>query len=247
MHIIIFGGTTEGRILSHELSRIGAEVTVCVATEYGAEEQGNCKNIKVMTGRKGYSEITELINQYEICIDATHPYAVEISENLKQACNEKELVYLRLLRENSKKADGTSYVETAEEAKVLLQKTEGNILIATGVKELSYFRELDRDRLYPRILPTVDSILVCEKEKIPKRNIIAMQGPFSKDLNEALMKQFDIKYMVTKDGGNAGGFMEKIEAANEIGVKTIVIERPNENGKSYDEVLQLCQEMIKCR
>lgn len=79
----------------------------------------------------------------------------------------------------------------------------------TGAKELAAFAGLDAARLYPRVLPTVAGITACEGVGIPHRNIIAMQGPFTLELNLALMQQFHIRYLVTKDGGSAGGFAEK--------------------------------------
>lgn len=247
MRIVIFGGTTEGRMLSRTLAKKGAAVTVSVATTYGAEEQGDLKDITVLTGRKDMVEMKEILSENEFCVDATHPYAVEVTKNLKQACEETEIPYLRLLREESREVEGAVYVKTAAEAANFLQATKGNILLTTGTKELPAFHELERDRLYPRILPMTENLLVCEEEKIPRRNIIAMQGPFGQALNEALMEQFEIKYMVTKDGGKVGGFAEKILAAQRKGVEIIIIHRPMENGKTYEEMLRLCEEMMGCR
>ena len=51
MRLIVFGGTTEGRLLSCEMARLGAAVTVCVATEYGKEEQGEQPGVEVRAGR----------------------------------------------------------------------------------------------------------------------------------------------------------------------------------------------------
>lgn len=74
-----------------------------------------------------------------------------------------------------------------------------------------------------------------------------MQGPFGQELNEALMGQFNINYMVTKDGGKVGGFSEKIEAAKNKGVQVVIIRRPEEDGKSYEEMIEVCEEMMRCR
>lgn len=234
-------------MLSRALAEKGTAVTVCVATTYGAKEQGDAENIQVLTGRKEISEMKEIISEHEICIDATHPYAVEVTKNLKQACDKTGVPYLRLLREESSVVEGAVYVETAEQAAAFLEKTKGNIFLTTGTKELPAFHEIERDRLFPRVLPMTENLLVCEAEEIPRRNIIAMQGPFGQALNEALMEQFEIKYMVTKDGGKAGGFAEKILAAQKMGVEIIIIRRPVENGKTYEEMIALCEEMMGCR
>ena len=247
MQILIFGGTTEGRNLSHQLAKKGAQVTVCVATAYGTEEQGESANIAVLEGRKDISQMQELLKKQELCIDATHPYAVEVTKNIKIACENTGIPYLRLLRKESDAAARAVYVSSAAEAAAFLQETEGNILLTTGTKELSAFAFLERGRLYPRILPMAENLAVCERENVPKRNIIAMQGPFGQELNEALMGQFDIRYMVTKDGGKVGGFSEKIEAAKNRGVQTVIIRRPEEEGKSYAEIMEICEEMMRCK
>ena len=75
-----------------------------------------------------------------------------------------------------------------------------------------------------------------------------MQGPFGKELNIALMHQFAIRWLVTKDGGNPGGFAEKLEAARVCGVRSIVIRRPADQGESYEAILDFCKEWITpCR
>ena len=247
MQILIFGGTTEGRNLSHQLAANGAKVTVCVATAYGTEEQGEFANITVLEGRRDSSQMEELLQKQELCIDATHPYAVEVTKNIKTACENAGIPYLRLLRKESDAVAGAVTVSSAAEAAAFLQETEGNILLTTGTKELPAFASLERERLYPRILPMAENLAVCEMENIPKRNIIAMQGPFGQELNEALMGQFDIRYMVTKDGGKVGGFSEKIEAAKNRGVQAVIIRRPEEEGNSYAEIMEMCEERMRCR
>lgn len=247
MQILIFGGTTEGRKLSHALAEKGMAVTVCVATAYGTEEQGQEKNITVLEGRKDFSEMKKLLRTHTLCVDATHPYAVEVTKNIQLACAEENIPYLRLLRQESAAVAGAVYVNSAAEAATFLEQTEGNILLTTGSKELSAFAALERERLYPRILPAAENLVLCEKEEIPKRNIIAMQGPFGQALNEALMEQFKIRYMVTKDGGAVGGFPEKTEAAKNRGVQMVIIRRPLEEGKMYTEIVQICEEMMGCR
>ena len=71
-----------------------------------------------------------------------------------------------------------------------------------------------------------------------------MQGPFTKELNAALLHQFHIDYMVTKDGGAAGGFAEKAEAAARCGVQRIVLRRPDDAGETADTILQRCRELL---
>ena len=245
MRIVIFSGTTEGRLLSHLLAEKGAAVTVCVATEYGCEEQGEAPGVTILTGRKTVEEMAELLQGRDLCVDATHPYAVEVTKSVRRACSEAEVPYRRLLRDRSADTDAL-VVDSAEAAAELLADREGNILLATGMKELPAFAGISPARLYPRVLPTGDSIAACERAGIPHRNVIAMQGPFSRELNEALIRQFHIVYLVTKDGGKAGGFQEKVQAAENTGIELVLIRRPEETGESFDEVVKSCEEMMKC-
>ena len=94
------------------------------------------------------------------------------------------------------------------------------------------------------MLPTVAGITACEGAGIPHRNIIAMQGPFTLELNLALMQQFHIRYLVTKDGGSAGGFAEKAQAAAQSEATLVVLRRPEECGETAEEILQRCGELL---
>ena len=245
MRIMIFSGTTEGRLLSRLLAEKGAAVTVCVATEYGCEEQGEASGITVLTGRKTVEEMAAALRGQDLCVDATHPYAVAVTENIRHACGLADVPCRRLLR-GASEAGGVTVVGSAAEAAKLLTDSGGNVLLTTGSKELGAFSPLAPERLYPRVLPTHESLSACEALGIPHHNILAMQGPFSQALNEALIRQFHITDLVTKDGGRAGGFEEKLRAAEATGVRMILIRRPEETGESFDEIVRTCEEMMKC-
>lgn len=245
MKTLIFGGTTEGRTLSEALLARGDEVTVCVASEYGREEQEQVAGVTVLTGRKDHAAMCALLPAFDRCVDATHPYAVEASKTIRSAAEETGVPCVRIRRELSTAGtdgdtsrDGITYYASAEELAEALKKTEGNILLATGAKELPAFRELPPERLCPRVLPSVENLEACEALGIPKRNIIAMQGPFTKELNEAILHQKDIAFFVTKDGGSPGGFPEKAEAAQSAGVPLLVLLPPEEDGMTVNEYLE---------
>ncbi len=59
------------------------------------------------------------------------------------------------------------------------------------------------------------------------RNILAIQGPFSKEMNKVMIKDYNIQFLVTKASGRAGGFKEKIDAALESDIKVLVLRRPD--------------------
>ena len=245
MKAVVFSGTTEGRRFSKKLAALGAEVTVCVATPLGAEEQGEMAGITVHAGRLGPDAMAALLTGADLCVDATHPYAVDVTRNIRAAAAQAGVEYRRLLRARSPLPEDCVVFGTAAQAAEYLAGTKENILLATGAKELAAFAPLDPARLYPRVLPTPEGIAACEAAGIPHRNIIAMQGPFSCQLNKALIEQFHIRYLVTKDGGAAGGFAEKVQAAAETGVQLVVLRRPEEVGETEAGLFTHCQEILK--
>lgn len=245
---LIFGGTSEGRTLAECLVLAGNKVDICVATQYGEEVLTAHPHMTVHQGRLGIEEMENLIlsGQWEEIIDATHPYAVEVSENIRNAAKHTGREILRLLRTggNKKEDEDLIYVNSLEEATEVLNKTEGNILLTTGSKELSKYVALIEDisRIYARILSDGAMVDKCREMGLLGKQIICMQGPFSTELNAAMMKQYQIKYVVTKDTASAGGFPEKIEGAKLAGAKVLVVSRPTvETGYSLEELLERFQ------
>ena len=131
---------------------------------------------------------------------------------------------------NMDAAANAVYVKDADSAASFLRDTAGNILLTTGSKELPSFTEQEelRGRLIARVLPLPGPLQICIEAGIEAKHIVAMQGPFSQEMNEAILRQYDCKYMVTKESGAVGGFAEKLEAACACGVTTVVIGRPFE-------------------
>lgn len=246
MKIFVFGGTTEGRVLAQRLTASGHEVTVSVATELGAEMLGDFPDILI--GRLEALAMERLLRNYAFCIDATHPYAVEVTKNIQAACEATGTPLRRLLRQESATEPGWVTVASTDQAAAFLAATTGNILLTTGTKELPAFASLDPARLYSRVLPTHAALDTCEALGIPHKNILALQGPFTREMNEAMLTQYAIKWLVTKDGGKAGGFTAKADAARAHGVPLVLIRRPREDGQTMEEILQeLGEEEAKCK
>ena len=215
MRAVVFSGTTEGRAFSKQLGALGADVLVSVATDLGAEEQGSAPGVTVRAGRLEPEEMTALLQGADLCIDATHPYAVEVTEHIRAAAEAAGLPVLRLVRQS----DGGELCRRAKDmagAADMLEQMPGHVLLTTGSKELHHFaRPGLAERCYPRVLPMADSLERCLTLGFPPKNIICMQGPFSRELNVALLRQYHIQTLVTKDTGGYGGFREKAEAARE--------------------------------
>ncbi len=236
MKVLLFGGTGDGRALAEWMLARGLDATVCVATEYG--ETLLPEGMKVHVGRLDAGGMAELMaDGCTLVIDATHPYAVEVTENIRAASERTGLPYLRLLRQSDGE-DGCRKVPDMAVAAEILERLPGNVLLTTGSKELDHFaRPGLRERCFPRVLPMADSLERCLALGFPPRNIICMQGPFTREMNVATLHQFHINTLVTKDTGGYGGFRAKAEAAKEAGCALLVVERPrNETGLTLEEI-----------
>ena len=191
--IAIFAGTTEGRKLSEYLAKAEIAHTICVATEYGEIVLKEHPLVKVHQGRMNQDEIESFLKDknFAVVIDATHPFAEDITYNIKTAIEKLniqgiEISYMRLNRDDiERKENGTEenirYFETNEECAEALTYMEGNILLTTGSKELSKYciSEELKHRLYVRVLPAMESLLLCMEQGICGKQVIAMQGPFT--------------------------------------------------------------------
>ena len=244
--IVVFSGTTEGRRLSHQLAAEGVVVTVCVATEYGAAEQGSAPGLTVHTGRMEAGEMAALLKGAALCVDATHPYARQASENIREACGLAGVAYLRLLRPASPLPGDALTAPDAPAAARLLEGTEGGVLLATGMKELPAFAHLGGARLFARVLPTHAALDACAAAGIPARNIIAMQGPFTRALTAPRPTPYGARWCGTTAGGAPGGLAETAAAARAAGARLVVIRRPEEetDGLSYEQALDACRKAV---
>ena len=248
--LCIFAGTTEGKQLAEALAGRGAELTVCVATEYGEVSFGKLPDCTVLAGRMPRGDIEAMLTsqRFAAVVDATHPYAEHITESIRSAAEASGTKYVRLLRESTaSEADGI-FVADTEECVDFLKGTEGNILLTTGSKTLPQYCEDPslKARIYARLLPLADSIRICDECGLAADRILAVLGPFSKEMNVAMLHQTKASWMVTKDTGSAGGYEEKIAAAKECGVKTVIIGRPaeKEEGLSLEQTVRTLESKL---
>lgn len=302
--VVLFAGTTEGRLLAGYVAQMGCKAVVCVATEYGQEllERGawggmagtgrgglgsgmagtcggglgsgvagtcggglgggvagtvgdeagmaDAASLDIRQGRLDQEGMERLFDEVRpgMVIDATHPYAEEVTKTIQRACEARpRLRLLRCLRDSSEGIGEVVRVPDIGAAAAWLGGRPGNILVTTGTKELQAFCEIQdyRQRVYARVLPFAESVEICRKLGYEGRHIIAMQGPFSLNMNVSTLKEFDCRYLVTKDGGRAGGVNEKLEAARQTGAVTVLVNRPDgDRGISLDEIKMQIKEWI---
>ena len=275
MKVVIFGGTTEGRQLAGYLIQLNKQqkmqniqVHVCVASEYGAQVLPEDDALKVHVGRLDQADMQEFLQavQADICVDATHPYAVLVTQNIYQACKVVGVPYVRVRRDMQEEqenadpdmqmsgthigdADGKRYTdETSDSIYVgdiqaavdYLKGVTGNILITTGSKELHLYTQIPDygSRCTARVLPTRSVVEACTELGFTGKHLICMQGPFDLEMNLATLRYADADFMVTKASGKNGGYDEKCEAALAAGVQLVVIGRPKEQ---VEPVMSLAQ------
>jgi precorrin-2 dehydrogenase/sirohydrochlorin ferrochelatase/precorrin-6A/cobalt-precorrin-6A reductase len=251
---MVFAGATEGRQFAAELRRTlrkALAMTVYAATEYGGELlreelssalSGEDSQVEIRTGRLNAQEmLAEMLRQRpDFVVDCTHPHARAVTENIIGACQAAQRRYLRLRREGSEgEHSGAVYVDTIAEAAEFLKTRPGVILAATGSKEAEALAgEELRDRVFLRILPLEEGIRKCRSLGFKVKNLICMQGPFSEDLNRAVLRQIGASWLLTKESGDNGGFAEKLSAASRENVTAVVVRRPGEEGGyALDELL----------
>ena len=249
--ILIFAGTTEGRELSERLSDAGILHVVCVAGEYGEQVLKKSSFADIHQGRMDVEEIKAFLQNgnFAAVVDATHPYAELISQNIQAAMQEIRIriPYLRLLRETdfeNEDAQVVAFDDHASCAKAL-EQVEGDVLLTTGSKELPVYCQDEelKKRLYVRVLPGLESLSACMEQGISGKQILALQGPFTAELNEALIHQYRIRCLVTKKSGKNGGYQEKLLAAEKTGIPVFVIGSGKEKeGDSFEEV---CKKLEK--
>ncbi len=234
--IAVFYGTSEGREILNFLADFSCDLTGFVATNY-ALDMDVASGIKIQVGRLEKAEMVEKFNaeKYDLVVDATHPYADVVTENLKDACETASVKYMRVSREiGTCDLQNVEYFENIESACEFLKEKSGNIFLTTGSKDLPTFSEkLGCERLFPRVLADVKSLEICEKAGIKAKQIFACEGPFSVEMNVAMLKSVNGKFMVTKQTGSSGGFFQKVESAKIAGA-TLCVCTPKEDNKNSE-------------
>ena len=251
--ILVFSGTSEGRQFTEALNAAGIGAVVFVATEYGEIVMKPHPLCEIRRGRLAPERMEQVFREEDpqYIIDATHPYAVEVTANIRKAAEAAGMAerYLRLSRERhaadeelKKRFPDIEIVPDAETAAERCVQLPGQIFLTTGVRELGKFvsKEELADRVTARILPSIDSLEIAKETGIRSGALICMEGPFDTEINIALFQRTNARVMVTKNSGARGGFEEKLEAAKRCGIHTIIIDSGvKDRGMSGAEILRV--------
>ena len=235
----MFGGTTEGRCLAELLREKAIPAVVCVATEYGEALLPAGGTLRIHRKRLDETGMAALLRKERprLVLDATHPYAADVTDHIRHACAASGVPYHRV-RRSSQIEDGCLLFPDMAALTAWLAEQPGVIFSALGSKEARDLTAVPgyRERVFLRILPSHSGLAECLDAGFPAKHIICMQGPFSQELNEAMFRAVGADILLTKESGRAGGFSEKAEAARRCGMKIAVLERPQDaEGEKAEE------------
>ncbi len=232
----VFSGTSDGNALAREMVTQGYGVVVSTASEYGGELAiQDCPGVAVWAGRQGMEARRQALvrQQARVIVDATHPFATLISEQLMTLSSELDIPYIRYERPSTavpeNMLEGVEFCSSMQEAAQRAISLGKRIFLATGSKDLPAFLQSPdaaQRQWFTRITPEPELIKRAIELGIPRSHICAMQGPFSGAINLALWQDWQIDCIITKDSGDAGGMLAKVQAAKKLGVPILVITRP---------------------
>lgn len=252
--ILIFGGTSDSLNIAEALEAAGYDYLLSVATTYGkalatkkvselhaseghsqdnqnGQDNQDAVKRKVLEGRLDQEAMKKLIidKQIKLILDATHPYAIEVSKNAMAVAEQMEVPYIRYERPSlleAVKGEHVHIVKDTKEACEVANTLGQNIFLGTGSKTLGAFVSGLKDKkIIARVLPTSEVIKECEALGLSPDHIVGMKGPFSEEINVALYKHYEIDCMITKESGAEGGFLEKVEGCTRQGIEVVVIKR----------------------
>lgn len=252
--IFVAAGTQDGRELAGCLLDEGYSVVASVISKYGESLLQQYKGIQVNQQALDMAGFVEYFQQegIDLFVDASHPYAVNASQNAMEACVKAAIPYVRYERPMSSLAYGkayyvNSYAEAAEKAAELGDR----IFLTTGSRNLAVFAKaeaLQAKEVTCRVLPEPEVLQEVRELGFSPANIVAMQGPFSLELNKELYKKYEAQVVVTKNSGITGGTDTKFAAAMEMDLPLVIIDRPkvayDHEADSFNQVLDFVRDLI---
>jgi precorrin-6A/cobalt-precorrin-6A reductase len=230
--MLILGGTRDAVELAKEMYNLTRDITYSTATQYGSDIAEKSFKGTIVNGKKDKEQLKDFIrqNKITIVIDGTHPFAHNISQNAMEICVDLGIQYVRYERKKTCIADESLLIcDSFKEAGRLAEAMQGIIYVTTGSRDIEMIvsQVSDIKRLRVRVLPMSESIIKLESLKLNSDNITAMKGPFSTEMNYLMFKESKASVIICKDSGTGGGTENKLLAARQLGIKSIMIGRPS--------------------
>lgn len=224
--IWIIGGTSDANKLAERFRSQGHRILISTTTAYGSQLAAlqNCEVIEQQLSESGMEQL--LTNKaISVVVDASHPFAELVSTQALAVCARTKRPYLRFEREQVQIA-GAHYYPDYEQLIKALKQTSGNILLTIGSKNVHRFCSELRERIIARVLAVSKSLDECQAAGLQAHQLIAMKGRMRLETNRALMEEYEITQLVSKESGEAGGLFEKCQAAQELGIAVHLLARP---------------------
>jgi precorrin-6A/cobalt-precorrin-6A reductase len=251
--VLLLSGASEGPVLARALLDAGFAVSATVTTEegkahlFGAMQQA----LTVLVGGFTEASLTDFLARggADLVLDATHPFAVRITRMASAVCTTLRVPYVRYQRPDWEPPAGTVYAASYAEAAALLPTLGTRVMLTIGAKQLKYFAGLhDRLTLFARILPAVASLQQAVQAGFPQTHILCLRPPFSRDFNRSILREYRIDVLLTKASGVEGGVVEKVLAAHDLAITTLMIRRPPEDDlptvSSIAAAVQACRDFL---
>ena len=252
--IFVLAGTQDGREIVRLLLEQGHDVAASVVSSYGGELLAHACGQRCLINDKPLDEaaLKDYLQEHDIrlLVDASHPYAANVSRNAIAVCQALSIPYIRYERDLSKlDYDRITVVHSYEEAAQAAAALGKKIFLTTGSRNLDKFvhsPDLKNCELTARVLPTAEVIGLCESLGLDAGHIVALQGPFSMELNRELFRKYGAEVIITKNSGTIGGTDTKFAAAAEFNLPIVLIDRPKLNypciTHDYAEVLAFAKQ-----
>lgn len=234
----LIGGTQESALLAQTIAQSDLECVVSVTTATARSLYPIAPNLTLWVGYLTIASLPTFLQTHQIgaILDASHPFAVEISQVAIAVAQTYQLPYLRYERPDI--ADVSKREEPAPSPRVYLDSftallagdylTGQRVLLTVGYRSLSLFQAWqERATLFARILPSVTALTGALQAGFTSDRLIALRPPISIPLERALWQQWQISIVVTKASGVAGGEAVKRQVATELNLPLIVIGRPH--------------------
>lgn len=253
MKIFLLGGTKDSiNIIQHIKKNYDAYIMTTTTTEYGARLAMEGGSDDTIARPLPKDEIIKILTDegFDILIDATHPFAAHITQTSAGIARELKIPYIRFERPitNLENIDTSHihYVNSFDDAGKLIagKFSQGNVLHFAGANTMAdIVKYVPVERFYPRILKVENSIRKCDELGIDSSHIIPMTGAATLEENIDLIEKYDASVVITKESGEIGGVVEKIEAANQKDIAIIMIQRPEIKLLEKDDIVNDLTEM----
>ncbi|MDJ0619599.1 MAG: cobalt-precorrin-6A reductase [Calothrix sp. MO_192.B10] len=249
--IWLIGGTKESANLALAIVQEQIPCIVTVTTKSAESLYPDVDSLQVWVGRLSVDKLGEFCQQQQIVaiLDASHPYAVEISQIAIALSQEYHLPYLRYERPTVESgADrGVIYLDSFETLLGGDYLTNHRVLLTVGYRPLQMFQTWqNRATLFARLLPSTTALEAALQAGFTPDRLICLRPPISADLETALWRHWQISLVVTKASGTAGGEDIKGMVAAQLGIPLIVINRPLVNypqqTSDVSAAIEFCQQ-----